>query len=158
MLETPAKNLILSPIFSCPQFACSNVLQTSKSRSPHPRPSATFFKSLLISLPLCQLSHLCRGIKKRRFVMLVLPLVTFQRAVIVQSIGTEVCVRRWCSAQRLSLLCNRGESNQPLTVPASSSCSEAEERGSHQSQKGPPGRKISIQTCQNLTLSLTDTR
>lgn len=37
------KNLILSPIFSCPQSACSNVLQTFKTRSPRPRPSATFF-------------------------------------------------------------------------------------------------------------------
>lgn len=107
-----------------------------------------FFSFLLISLPLCQLSHFypCRGIKKLRFLMLAPPLVTCQRAVIVQSIGTEVCVRHWCSAQRLSSPCNREESNQPLTAPASSSCSQAEERGPHQSQKGPPGRKISIQT------------
>lgn len=122
--------------------------------------SLFFFKSLLISLPLCQLSHFhpCRGIKKRRFLMLAPPLVTCQRAVIVQSIGTEVCMRRWCSAQHLSSPCNRQESNQPLTAPASSICSEAEERGSHQSQK-----RSSWETdqhpdlCQNLTLSLTDT-
>lgn len=155
------KNLILSPIFSCPQFACSNVLQTFKTRSPRPHPSVTFLlKSLLISLPLCQLSHyyLCRGIKKHKFLMLAPPLVTCQHAVIVQSIGTEVCVHRWCSAQHLSSPCNREESNQPLTAPASSICSEAEERGSHQSQK-----RSSWETdqhpdlCQNLTLSLTDT-
>lgn len=129
------KNLILSPIFSCPQFACSNVLQTFKTRSPHQVP--LFFSSLLILLPLCQLSHFypCRGIKKHSFLMLAPPLVTCQRAVIVQSIGTEVCVCRRCSAQRLSSPCNREESNQPLTAPASSSCSKAEERGPHQSPK-----------------------
>lgn len=96
-----------------------------------------FFSSLLILLPLCQLSHFypCRGIKKHSFLMLAPPLVTCQRAVIVQSIGTEVCVCRRCSAQRLSSPCNREESNQPLTAPASSSCSKAEERGPHQSPK-----------------------
>lgn len=77
-----------------------------------------------------------------------------------------VCARvcRWCSAQRLSLPCNREESNQLLTASASSSFSEAAERGSHQSQKGPPERKISFNSLseqhpalrQNPTLSLTD--
>lgn len=57
-----------------------------------------------------------------------------------------VCVCCWCTARRLSSPRNREESNQPLTASASSSFSEAEERGPHQSQKGPPGRKISSAT------------
>lgn len=76
-------------------------------------------------------------------------LVTCQRAVIAQSPGTEVRVCRWCTPQ---LACNGEECNQPLTAPASSSCSQAGERGSHQSQKGPCGRRISIQTSVRTSL------